>query len=127
MLVEDKVRKGYWVMSYLAHSSSFVCALSLQKVMYRKRLIEISHICEPLVRAGLLERTPGKRKTGYRLAKPAEEIRLVDIHRAFDHERHFETSSIALFIDKCLGDRTLEELVDYEEEDLKDLVYGITL
>jgi len=122
MLTEKKVREAYWVMAHLARFEEFVSGETLMQEMHKTRLFMISAICGPLVDSGLLLKRNENKVPSYKLARPPEEILLVDIHKAFDEKWHQEFSSIELFLAECLGEKTLADLCRYEEVEMKDIL-----
>jgi DNA-binding IscR family transcriptional regulator len=126
MLVEQQLtREAYWLVAYLSHFDfgTYACVARIARDMHKRDIRLVQKIGEPLVEAGIIEKTDDNPEEGYRLARPANKSFLVDIHQAQQSQQYQETSSIALLIDHLLKKKTVYDLVEFEEEHLADLVH----
>jgi Rrf2 family iron-sulfur cluster assembly transcriptional regulator len=83
-------------------------------------------ILNDLVRAGLLESVRG-RGGGYRLARPADEIRLIDIRAAIDGTRDLDSCAVGL--DPCSDETPCPLHEDFKRvrETIRDYLTTTTL
>lgn len=126
MIFDSKVRLAYWFVSHIGHCGPQSVSDFYELKFRRVGLGRIRQVLSPLVSAGALVRSEGRSKK-YDLARPADQIALFDIYKAFNPKWDWETLSVAVMVEKILSQLYLSDLLKFEETEIQHIMMRIRL